>query len=731
MDTKKKIFFMSALALLACSCQEDKMTGISGTAAPGVEVNFGGMLGDGETRTIYGPEANDAFPIYWVKGDKVLVASPDCANSNGVGLAEYAISVDNAEQNYATSMDKTGEIGVRWGENTTGTFYSIYPAAEHTRFNAGLTSARFTVTTQQDNTWNPADNTVMPDMSACFMWAKTEGVAAGQKVNLAYKPLSTAVRFTVTGPMEGSDPITISYIRLYAPDGTALSGTFDVDFTKVDTNGMPTVTAVEGETFNYASMNAATGIGGSYLTLSSGKTAEVQLFFMLENEVTLDENWSIKIATYDGQIFTKSLSDAAGQTLKPGQIHKLPAMPPLSQNANWDPSDWMSNIQRNVYLSEISIPGSWNSLNPDFQGTSTIEGIQEQYNAGVRAFHLDTRWIAAWRLFTYECTGELGIANGGATYPLVGGSDSKYMQEGECPTFAAALNEITSIVQDDEYMLVYCTFAQGSANPDGYDWRVEINEACQANADKIVYAHELSAKSTVADVLGRVIVIVSTYTPAAVTAAYPFFTDLRNELDATEFTTSPYFVKDLTLDNSTPSDIDIYATYAQITNNGSGTGTTGGRGYEPTLAEREQKCNNLLNWSQSNYIDGAFEHNKWIFMGLGGYVDDRGEDYNAVSNRLVVWLNGKLSSMETDGVYYPVGIVFMNNVLNNRSGLSVDITQTMKDILLLNNRYRKAYDPDRSPVDGSPIGEGGSTVKSAAPGYSSGMVDNREDAIRW
>ena len=87
--------------------------------------------------------------------------------------------------------------------------------------------------------------------------------------------------------------------------------------------------------------------------------------------------------------------------------------------------------------------------------------------------------------------------------------------------------------------------------------------------------------------------------------------------------------------------------------------------------------------------------------------------------------------METAQSYYPVGIVFMNNVLNNREGTTANITQTVKDVLLLNNRYRKAYDPARSPVDGAYISDGGSAVSSAAPGYSSGMTDNHTNAIVW
>lgn len=726
---------MSALTLLVCGCQEDEGTLIQPT--PGEEVKFGGRLNASPmTRTIYGESDGSGFPIYWVNGDQVLVASPECANNNGIGSATYAISVEKEQQNYATSMNKTGEAGVQWGDNATANFYSIYPASDYTRFTQNLTSARLTVTTQQNNTWNTETNTVSPDMSACFMYAKTEDVQSGEVVNLAYKPLSTAVRFTVNGPTLG-EPVTISYIRLHAPTGVALSGTFNVDFTQTQTgtDGMPVVSAITGRTYNYASMNAASSTG-AYLTLAPGKSADVQLFFLLEQEITMDKNWYIEVATTSGT-YKKNLTASGNMTLKPGQIHELPDLPTLNPGGEWDPANWMVNIQRNVYLSEISIPGSWNSLNPDFQGENP--SITDQYNAGVRAFHLDTRWRATgdwWGLIGNSPITDLGIANGGSTYDVVGdnGERLKCMTQA-APTFASALTEITSKVQEDEYMVVYCTFAQGSTVYG--DWRAEIAKAC-ANNESVIDARTLDANSTVADVLGNVIVIVSTYTPGELQSK-TFFTNMRNELDE-EYANKDYLVRPLTYNNSTSSGISLYATYAQITREGNAaTGGDGDRGYEPTLTERQTKCENLLNWSQTNYNTGNFQHNAWIYMGLGGYVyqndgfiiPDYNEHYELVNNQLVSWLDTRLKTMENNEAYYPVGIVFMNDVLNHRDGNEVDISTTVENILLLNNRYRKAYDPDRSPVDGEYISGGASAVNSAAPGYSSGMTDNRTNAIVW
>lgn len=732
----KNYFIIPVLALLtASSCQDEDR---NWQPATGEEVRFGATLEQkAGSRTIYGEEntVNGTFPIYWVNGDEVIVSSPECGAGNGVGTANYKVTVEGAAQNYATSLDKTGEIGVRWGENETGTFYSVYPAGQAALNTNDYETVTLRMPFSQENeliTENGVQ-TIQPDMRACFMYAKEADVRSGKTVNLQYTPLSTALRFTLNGPT-GTDeaPITISEIRLTAPENVSIAGEFSVDLNTAAADALPTVTAVNGT--NVISV-LTTDEGNGFPVLEYGEQLEMNVFLMLERETQITNNWIIDIIA-NGVRYRKNLGSSEGTnpTLVPGMIHRLPEFPSFSSPV-WNVSNWMKNIPRNVYLSEISIPGSWNSLNPDFQGANP--SIEEQYNAGVRAFHLDTRWRATDDWLGWMGNSpitDLGIANGGGTYNVVGDNGERLQcMTQDAPTFESALGEIARHVKEDEYMVVYCTFAQGSTVYG--DWRAEIAEAC-SNNEAIIDARTLNANSTVGDVLGKVIVIVSTYTPGEVSSK-TFFTDLRNELDQKEYQDYPYLTRALTFNNTTESGISLYATYAQITYDGEGENPSD-RGYAPSLNERQTKCENLLNWSQTNYNTGLFQHNAWIYMGLGGYVLEHrdgdiagvldSEDYNLVNNQLIPWLDGKLSTMGTAKSYYPVGIVFMNNVLNNREGTTADITQTVKDVLLLNNKYRKAYNPDLSPVTGKPI-DGG--VQSAAPGYSSGMTDNNTNAIGW
>lgn len=733
----KKYLMISALALLAYSCQTEEFGDTQPT--PGKEVQFGASLEQSTTRTIYGDETNNAFPINWINGDEVVIFSPDCANNGGVGSATYKVNVgeeNSGKQNYANSLDKTGDIGVRWGDNTTGSFYSIYPASSlYTKVSSNCKIVTLTMPAQQDNTFErTSDGKIIayPDMRACFMYAYTPNVTSGSTVDLRYKPISTAIRFKLQGPLNNDKgPVTINYVRIYAP--TSINGTYE--FSDV-TNGSGIPEPKSG--LNYVTMNVADK-NGSYLTLSAGESVELNAFLLTGKDITIDNNWYIEVATSDGSVFTKHIianenATSEGMTLKPGMIHRLPDLPPLTASGEWDPANWMRNIQRNVYLSEISIPGSWYSLDQDYQ--SDIRTIDGQYNLGVRAFHFDTRWIAEKKglIFPTYTPTALGVAGTADNYDA---NEGRYLQSNDNPmTFETALGQVVSNVKSDEYMVVMCTFAQGSAIYG--DWRKEISDACDKYPGKIVEASSLNENTVVGDVLGKVIVIVNTYTPGEVTNSKCMFFNMSLLLDENEFKNNPYYEKPLYWYNTTNSGITMYGTHAQATYvDRDGTYDNDRQSYVPSLTERKTKLQNILTWSQNNYAKrDNYVHNCWIYMGLGGYVPGQGllghDDYHAVStdpNGLNTWMATKVEDMYTNKSYYPIGIVLMNFVGSSNTSKGISLVQR---ILEMNSMYRKAYDPRRSPVDGAFIdGTGNNKVQSAAPGYSSGMKDNNTNAIGW
>lgn len=747
MRTHNYLLGLSLLALVACN-QENMPE--RPTPTPGAEVKFGVSLNKTDvTRTIYGEEhtVDDKkfFPIYWVRGDKVLVTSPQCLN--GRNTAQYKVSVDtDKQQNYATSLDKIGEAGVQWGQKDFADFYSVYPAD-----NASVQGTTFSLTMPnvQYDILDNEDNKVYADMNACFMSAVSKGVTNGSEVNLTYTPLSTAIRFTLRGPSsaEGQTDSEVIISQVVLKADQPIAGDFTVDMNTPE----PTV-KLGSKTYNEITLYTHYAETGGYLTLGLNDEVELNAFVIPYENLAVNENWKLEVTTAQGVVYTTPLGGTGDGKLMPGRIHrfkgKLPSLP--APTTDWDPSNWMVNVPRNVYLSEISIPGSWNSLNKEFQyaanrsselDVNSVEAqkaaIADQYKAGVRAFHIDTRWKGKYEAFKGYVMTDLSVANG-ADANTIGLTGPKYMPKDNI-SFATVLKCITDHVKSNEYMMVFCTFAQNSYEETEGGWMKAISDACAD--DRIIDARTISSNTVVGDVLGKVIVIVNCAKDPRKIDNLPkgskcLFTYTPLELDENRYKTQPWCTGAIV--NCADASLNMYSAQAQIMASPMDAAkgyTVSGRGYAPAWAERKQKTENILKWSLDNFQKKNYAHCDWLYNGLGGYLCTSGgkevkDSQKEVAKELNRWIDSKMKLMAAKPTgeqtpYYPVGLVLMNYVTDATYGVPV-----VKGILSHNNKFRKAYDPNKDPLDPSNNGST-SDVNSAAPGYNSGMKDNGTDAIGW
>ena len=758
MRTYDYLLGLSMLALVACN-QENMPE--RPTPTPGAEVKFGVSLNKTDvTRTIYGEEhtvKNEKFfPIYWVDGDKVLVTSPQCLN--GRNTAQYKVTANTTTQNYADRLDKIGAAGVQWGKYDAD-FYSVYPAD---KASVQGTTFHLTMPNVQRETLELRDNSktqkAYADMNACFMRAVSRGVPNGHDVNLTYEPLSTAIRFTLRGPSGGVETgheVTIIKVVLKAAPDQTIAGDFTVDMSTPE----PTVKLGE-KRYSEITLYAHYASTDGYLTLKEDEQVELNAFVIPYEGLAVTDDWKLEVTTDLGKVYTISLKGTGNRTLKPGWIHRIQGQLPSLKApiGNLDPSNWMVNIPRNVYLSEISIPGSWNSVNYEYQEMNLatkkkptekecLAAIEAQYKAGARAFHIDARWKAE------KNSGSpgkltLGVANGGSTRKYNG----KHLMENDNMPFADALDYIVYHVQPKEYMVVFCTLAHDSYEAEENGWMKVVSEEC-AKDGRIVDGRTISANTVVGDVLGKVIVIVNCpKNPTSIsnlpTDSKCLFTYTPLELNESRYKDNknyPWCTG--VIANSADASLNMYSAQAQImaTLDATAGYTVDGRGYAPTLAEREQKTENILKWSLINYQNAVYAHSDWLYNGLGGSLwkkntflgittgyDEIEGSQKDVAQVLNPWIDNKIKQMSANPDtsqgqtrYYPVGLVLMNYVTNDSYGKPV-----MLDILSLNNKFRKAYDPDKDPLDPSNNGAT-SDVNSAAPGYNSGMKDNGTDAIGW
>lgn len=748
MRTHDYLLGLSLLALVACN-QENMPE--RPTPTPGAEVKFGASLNEtGVTRTIYGKENTEknTFPIYWVKDDKVLVTSPQCLN--GRNTAQYKVTVESDKQNYATSLDKTGAVGVQWGQDKTADFYSVYPAD-----NASVQGTTFHLTMPNAQTdilkLGSRKSKAYADMNACFMGAVSKGVTNGSEVNLTYTPLSTAIRFTLRGPSsaEGQTDSEVIISQVVLKADQPIAGDFTVDMS----TGTETPTVKPGEKkYNEITLYTHYAETGGYLTLGLNDEVELNAFVIPYKDLAVNDKWKLEVTTAQGKVYTTPLGGTGDGKLMPGRIHrfkgKLPSLP--APTTDWDPSNWMVNVPRNVYLSEISIPGSWNSLNDDFQDVngSTEEkckaAIDAQYKAGVRAFHIDTRWtpkrnpydIVTNTFASAPTIVRLGTAVGGETNNY----DHKKLTRKDNLSFEDALKYIADHVQPKEYMMVFCTLAQKSYEETEGGWMQAVSDACAAD-DRIIDARTISANTVVGDVLGKVIVIVNcAKDPQTIdnlpTGSKCLFTYTPLELDESRYKTLDYCTGAIT--NCADASLNMFSAQAQIMASpmdATSGYTVSGRGYVPAWEERKQKTENILKWSLDNFQKKNYAHCDWLYNGLGGYLCTSGgkevkDSQKEVAKELNRWIDNKMKLMAAKPTgeqtpYYPVGLVLMNYVTDATYGVPV-----VKGILSHNNKFRKAHDPNRDPLDPSNNGSS-SDVNSAAPGYNSGMKDNGTDAIGW
>lgn len=732
----KKIFLVAiGIVCLMVSCTSDSTTELQTNPMVGQEVLFSPSNDMGfDTRTIYGVEANNAFPVYWVNGDKVLIYGKDCLKKQ----AEYAVSVDAVNQNYATSLDKTGDSGIQWGE-TASDFVAIYPSA-NTSFNAnGVPTA--TIRSTQNNVFEPVyadDNTTVVGwkghafasnasertMVDGIMYARTGGATAtdengkAKQVDLHFKPFSTVLKFKFQGYDSNlTDPtVYVQSITVTSPDGSPIAGEFSLNITGSGTEA--SATAAKGTNVSNAVTLNTLLQGGSYIPLKKGHTVEFDVFTLPLSNYTINENWTVTIVTAQHGTFTYKLKPKtdANTDLVAGKIHKI-TIPKLTINSavEWDYSKWITQIPKPVYLSELSVPGTWYSAHSDYQNTTDLT---VQYNAGIRAFNLDCR-------ITYGAEEDPSAGE----YLVVAGTDgvgaagSGYKSGTLVLSF---LQTIASLIPDDEYVVVVLTIAEKpmTRNPlfgaDKINGTVDPAKVIPAmttmlndNATALkLYTNKITKDTTVEDVLGHMIVKINTNNATISGHTYPTNTLVSFASMAmsgyisgaiTDVLSSPYTNYYSAMQTASmywgneATDLTYYYHQAQKTEpDAENVSTTN----IPSLKDRMNAIDDIIAKSTEIYDNST--HNAWFQLGIGGYTYTKNivgsvqPNQSGASETLNPYLAGLIETkMETDPS--PVGIVLMN-FATDASGNGI---QLVKDIIEMNAKFYLKREGGDIITDGS------------------------------
>lgn len=220
--------------------------------------------------------------------------------------------------------------------------------------------------------------------------------------------------------------------------------------------------------------------------------------FMIPNPNV--KSLKVKVVTSAAQTLTKTLNMT---NFKKSQIHfaKLPKI--NASNLQFDYKIWLSQLDPNIYLSEISMPGSALTfsykLDKDYQKTQTLD-LTKQFENGIRVFQ-----------FHVNTVNQKSTYDGGSTSVGIALPDGTPMEKdgGGYWTIEDAINALHSEMKGlhkDEFCVV--AISDWIANPSTKNMTTLYNrlKAVLNKAGEMgLVATNVNPNTTIADVKGKVI----------------------------------------------------------------------------------------------------------------------------------------------------------------------------------------------------------------------------------
>lgn len=545
---KKYGYYLCAAAAIALiGCKDDVVVEKTVTPAQtGDEITFGSSLTDVGTRTIYGGTPVDgAYPVYWEEGDEITIYCPEAAQTK---LVSYKVSPDANDGTHSSTVTKinTDEAGLQWGAAETHHFYAFYPASAVAGEIDGKIEGE--IPTEQDPvSWTTSTNdnggttyTGVANTDYAFMWAYGEhDKKDGGDVALTFHPWVTILDIVINGPANPGEKVKMSSIQVRSLNNDILNGKFVCDMSGVQagTAEAPTYQGVvnTASTRNQISIqlydndldNAATGQKGDFITLEHNDQIVVRAYLLPTAYDTSDPNADqqqiqIRVAPFNSAVLTRTLN-AQGGTAEGGIVaHKvnkviLPSV--TSGGINY----WMSSLDPNIYVTELSLPGSKMSYQTTGNGANVAYqnlSIKDQFTNGIRAFQIQTASTntGAWDW-------DAGSANDQVLYMTVAGNKTNTRFKDIVKEIADELNSAENVGNKyGEYAFILLTAALGECDSYGryisgthvngdLAWMDAIrNELAEMTADNNIYriyTDEITNETTIKDVAGHIIIKVN------------------------------------------------------------------------------------------------------------------------------------------------------------------------------------------------------------------------------
>ena len=737
----KKVFYsLAALTLMVAvaGCQDDTVVStIDNPVQTGDEISFGMSLPQNgvESRTAYGSPIDtnndkklDAFPVYWENGDEIAIYCPQ-ASMPASKLVNYTIGVSTTTSSTAETVTKIGDAGLQWGSEDLHKFYGFYPVkfvkgTESTGlFDLTLPVEQRPLRFEQDAEGN---YTAVSNPEFAIMYAyrgqKKSNTPVKTDIDLQFKPLSTILEIEVSAPGNITEPITLTNINVEA-DGIPIVG----DFTAQVYPGSDTEESYESTVVCKTNMSGVVTDNLSvpcswinkqgvleYVKLAAGKKLVVRAF-LIPNENEIDgSNIKITVATSGGTVHkTLTTSDNSFKIL-PHKVSRvtLPTLP-TQYNVNY----WMTSLDPDIYLTELSIPGSKFTNTSSYQPT----GTEQQYKDGVRAFILHTqasrRWVVdgLWGYWDYSVS-----VNNAGTLKESFQQIAQYLENAE--TALASEGKVSN-----EFALVMVTYNTGDGLFERTQQEIWINgiqeEISEMVADPSyrIYNSEVTPETTIEDVRGHIIVKANVNSDYMVTtgATAPILYSLWDGPYGPEtikdsgvyyqekFGGMPlYWQNYQAYDGNSAGNSKLRWYYQEVT-----TTSNSGRNAEATYQSKVYAITNQFSMGVDLYKKES--HDTWLMNDIGGEKTDvsSGKTSHAKGNYSdgIVYSNGIeytaaelnqlcLNELLTREENAGMGLIFMNFANRGETGKKFQSDMILQTII--DNNFKFALRKKTSSTDG-------------------------------
>ena len=668
---RKIVYSLGAIALLFMgSCQDDAV--VENQVVPaqtGDEITFGSSLVDTEigTRTIYGDEPiNGAYPVEWEDGDQISIYCPEAAQTK---IVKYKVTPDatNASTSSLVTKINEDEAGLQWGAAETHHFSAFYPGDKILASVEGKLRAEIPVE-QTPVGWKKETNeaggttyTGIANTDYAFMWAyTTHDKKNGSDVALEFKPWVTILDVEINGPANENEEIKMSSVQIRSLSNETLNGEFLIDFNPVEDNksnyptyeeyGNPNATRSQiSIEFYDKDWQNADGSKGNFITLKQGDKIVVR-FYLLPKDVNYDtsgegrNDLQVRVTPYNSAVLTRTLNAQNGTAHGGILAHKVNKVI-LPSVSNLGPNYWMSSLDPNIYVTELSLPGSKFSYqnSKDQQNVSTHYqslSVADQIKNGIRAFHVQTIGD------NVDSDGPSRGDDGGNANSMelkisVAENKTSIGLKDMVSTIAQGLKDAEAYGKYGEYAFILLTYSGNGSegygrdyHPDWgggyYDWQVAPNQAwMQAVKNDLaemaleetkyrLYTDKITPNTTLGQVAGHVIIKVN-YNDD----------DMANYLATNDQVPALFSIWGLTdqtlTDDFTPTSAYAINMLRWGTSNHGVTANMKFFYHEATSVDHEEsaalKESNIKDmWNRSiNYYKTNNNHDMWFMNDAGGY----------------------------------------------------------------------------------------------------------------